>query len=54
MIPQGLGMVKTVFPPEELGGVFAAFGPIMGLAAMPARSSRAGSSTPTCSAPAGG
>ena len=34
LIPQGLGMIKTVFPPKEMGGAFAAFGPIMGLAAI--------------------
>jgi EmrB/QacA subfamily drug resistance transporter len=34
LIPQGLGMIKTVFPPREMGGAFAAFGPIMGLAAI--------------------
>jgi EmrB/QacA subfamily drug resistance transporter len=34
LIPQGLGMIKTVFPPEEMGGAFAAFGPVMGLAAV--------------------
>src|SRR3954466_1452236 len=34
LIPQGLGMIKTVFPPKEMGGAFAAFGPVMGLAAL--------------------
>ena len=34
LIPQGLGVIKTVFPPKEMGGAFAAFGPIMGLAAI--------------------
>ncbi|HWH92455.1 MAG TPA: MFS transporter [Baekduia sp.] len=34
LIPQGLGMIKTVFPPKEMGGAFAAFGPVMGLAAV--------------------
>jgi EmrB/QacA subfamily drug resistance transporter len=34
LIPQGLGMIKTVFPPKEMGAAFAAFGPIMGLAAI--------------------
>ena len=34
LIPQGLGMIKTVFPPKEMGGAFAAFGPVMGLAAI--------------------
>ena len=34
LIPQGLGLIKTVFPPKEMGGAFAAFGPVMGLAAI--------------------
>jgi EmrB/QacA subfamily drug resistance transporter len=34
LIPQGLGMIKTVFPPDQMGGAFAAFGPVMGLAAV--------------------
>ena len=34
LIPQGLGVIKTVFPPKEMGGAFAAFGPVMGLAAI--------------------
>src|SRR4051812_28142836 len=34
LIPQGLGIIKTVFPPAEMGGAFAAFGPVMGLAAV--------------------
>jgi EmrB/QacA subfamily drug resistance transporter len=34
LIPQGLGIIKTVFPPKEVGGAFAAFGPVMGLAAV--------------------
>ena len=34
LIPQGLGMIKAVFPPAEMGGAFAAFGPVMGLAAV--------------------
>ncbi|HWI73089.1 MAG TPA: MFS transporter, partial [Baekduia sp.] len=34
LIPQGLGIIKTVFPPSEMGGAFAAFGPVMGLAAV--------------------
>jgi MFS family permease len=54
LIPQGLGVIKNVFPPKEMGGAFAAFGPVMGIAAIAGRSSRAGSSTPTCSVPAGG
>ena len=34
LIPQGLGVIKNVFPPKEMGGAFAAFGPVMGLAAI--------------------
>ena len=34
LIPQGLGLIKTVYPPKETGGAFAAFGPVMGLAAI--------------------
>ncbi|MFI6505651.1 DHA2 family efflux MFS transporter permease subunit [Nonomuraea typhae] len=29
MIPQGLGLIKEMFPPNEIGKAFAAFGPIM-------------------------
>src|SRR5919197_3345632 len=34
LIPQGLGVIKNVFPPKEMGAAFAAFGPVMGLAAV--------------------
>jgi EmrB/QacA subfamily drug resistance transporter len=34
LIPQGLGVIKTVFPPREMGAAFGAFGPVMGLAAI--------------------
>ncbi len=34
LIPQGLGVIKTMFPPEEMGGAFGAFGPVMGIAAI--------------------
>jgi EmrB/QacA subfamily drug resistance transporter len=34
LIPQGLGIIKTVFPPSEVAGAFGAFGPVMGLAAV--------------------
>jgi len=34
LIPQGLGIIKAVFPPRELGGAFGAFAPIMGLASL--------------------
>ncbi|MBN6051929.1 DHA2 family efflux MFS transporter permease subunit [Nonomuraea sp. RK-328] len=29
MLPQGLGMIKEMFPPEEIGKAFGAFGPVM-------------------------
>jgi EmrB/QacA subfamily drug resistance transporter len=34
MIPQGFGVIKAIFPPKEMGGAFAAFGPVMGLSAV--------------------
>ena len=34
MLPQGLGLIKEMFPPEEIGAAFGAFGPIMGLSAV--------------------
>jgi EmrB/QacA subfamily drug resistance transporter len=34
MIPQGLGVLREVFPPEELPKAFGLFGPVMGSAAM--------------------
>jgi EmrB/QacA subfamily drug resistance transporter len=34
MIPQGLALIKAVFPPDEIGKAFAAFGPVMGLSAV--------------------
>jgi EmrB/QacA subfamily drug resistance transporter len=34
MIPQGFGILKSVFPPEETGKAFGAFGPVMGLSAV--------------------
>ncbi|MEO3860080.1 MFS transporter [Acrocarpospora sp. B8E8] len=34
MIPQGLGMIKEMFPPKEMGTAFGMFGPIMGLASV--------------------
>jgi EmrB/QacA subfamily drug resistance transporter len=36
LIPQGFGLLKEVFPPEEEGKVFASFGPVMGLSAIAA------------------
>ncbi|MEU0571751.1 MFS transporter [Nonomuraea sp. NPDC005983] len=29
MLPQGLGLIKEMFPPEEIGKAFAMFGPVM-------------------------
>ena len=54
LIPQGLGVIKTVFPPKEMGGAFAAFGPVMGLAAIAGPILAGWLVPPTCSAPAGG
>ncbi len=34
MLPQGLGIIKEMFPPKELGAAFGAFGPVMGLSAV--------------------
>jgi EmrB/QacA subfamily drug resistance transporter len=34
LIPQGFGMLKEVFPTDELTKAFAAFGPVMGLSAV--------------------
>lgn len=34
MIPQGLGMIKEMFPPAEMGKAFGMFGPVMGLASV--------------------
>ena len=34
MLPQGLGMIKEMFPPEEMAAAFGAFGPVMGLSAV--------------------
>ncbi|MFF5213115.1 MFS transporter [Streptosporangium sp. NPDC000396] len=34
MIPQGLGMLKEMFPPRELQAAFGAMGPVMGLSAV--------------------
>jgi EmrB/QacA subfamily drug resistance transporter len=34
MLPQGLGLLRETFPPEEMPKVFAMFGPVMGLAAL--------------------
>jgi EmrB/QacA subfamily drug resistance transporter len=34
VIPQGLGMMKEMFPPRELQAAFGAMGPVMGLSAV--------------------
>ncbi|MFJ2634940.1 MFS transporter [Streptomyces sp. NPDC087422] len=34
MVPQGLGLIREVFPPAEMGAAFGVFGPVMGLAAV--------------------
>ncbi len=34
LIPQGFGLLKEVFPEEEMGRVFGSFGPVMGLSAI--------------------
>lgn len=34
MLPQGLGMIKEMFPPREMAKAFGAFGPMMGLSAV--------------------
>ncbi|MFB6725950.1 MFS transporter [Kribbella sp. NPDC056345] len=34
MIPQGFAMLKSVFPPAEIGKAFSLFGPVMGLSAV--------------------
>ncbi len=36
MIPQGFGMLKEVFAEDEMGKVFGAFGPVMGLSMLAA------------------
>ena len=32
LLPQGFGLIRSVFPPEEFGKAFAVFGPVFGLA----------------------
>jgi predicted MFS family arabinose efflux permease len=34
VLPQGLAMIKEMFPPKEMAAAFGAFGPIMGLSAV--------------------
>jgi EmrB/QacA subfamily drug resistance transporter len=31
MIPQGFGLIREIFPPEQMGKAFAAFGPVIGM-----------------------
>jgi MFS family permease len=34
MLPQGLGIIKQIFPPKEMAAAFGMFGPIMGLSSV--------------------
>ncbi|MFC9326185.1 MFS transporter [Kitasatospora sp. NPDC057015] len=34
LIPQGLGLIKAMFPPRETGAAFALFGPVLGLSSV--------------------
>jgi EmrB/QacA subfamily drug resistance transporter len=34
MLPQGIGMIRRMFPPKEMGTAFGLFGPIMGLSSI--------------------
>lgn len=34
LIPQGLGLIKTMFPPQEVGAAFGLFGPVLGLSSV--------------------
>ena len=34
MLPQGLGIIKQVFPPKEIAAAFGLFGPIMGMSSV--------------------
>ncbi|MEO3808565.1 MFS transporter [Sphaerisporangium sp. B11E5] len=34
MLPQGLGMIKEMFPPKEMQAAFGMFGPVMGLSSV--------------------
>jgi EmrB/QacA subfamily drug resistance transporter len=34
VLPQGLGMIKEMFPPKEMAAAFGAFGPVMGLSSV--------------------
>jgi EmrB/QacA subfamily drug resistance transporter len=34
MLPQGIGLIRQMFPPKEMQSAFALFGPVMGLSAI--------------------
>ncbi|MFI6846657.1 MFS transporter [Kitasatospora sp. NBC_00085] len=34
LIPQGLGLIKAMFPPKEMGAAFGLFGPVLGLSSV--------------------
>ncbi|MFF5171804.1 MFS transporter [Micromonospora sp. NPDC000089] len=34
LLPQGLGLIREVFPPHQLAAAFGAFGPVMGISAV--------------------
>ncbi|WP_395293113.1 MFS transporter [Kitasatospora hibisci] len=34
LIPQGLGLIKAMFPPKEVGAAFGLFGPVLGLSSV--------------------
>jgi EmrB/QacA subfamily drug resistance transporter len=34
MIPQGLGIIKQIFPPKEMAAAFGIFGPVMGMSSV--------------------
>ncbi|WP_242886466.1 MFS transporter [Actinomadura litoris] len=34
MLPQGIGMIKQMFTPKEMGAAFSTFGPVMGLSSV--------------------
>ncbi|AUY48512.1 MFS transporter [Streptomyces sp. CB01881] len=34
LIPQGLGLIKAMFPPKETGAAFGLFGPVLGLSSV--------------------
>jgi MFS family permease len=53
MIPQGLALVKIVFPPEHLRKALMPVGPLMGLTMVAGPSWPAGCFTWTCSAASG-